>query len=63
MRVAAAFVADDALAAGLVPGVLAAPGGDVLHAFGGAAVAGGALAGGAVAAAGVCEDQDKEDCE
>ena len=42
--VASALVRDDALAAGLAPGVFGAPGGDVQDAAGGAADAGIALA-------------------
>lgn len=55
MGIASAFVRDDALAAGLVPVVLAAPCGNVLNVLGGAAVAGRTLAGGAVAAAGISQ--------
>jgi hypothetical protein len=61
--VSSALVGDDALTAGLIPAVLAAPRGDVDDVSGGAAVAGGAFAGGAVAAAGVGGEQGEEEAE
>lgn len=59
--IAAALVGDDAFAAGLIPAVLAAPGGDVLDLPGGAAGAGGALAGGTVATAVLCEGEEYQE--
>lgn len=56
--VAPALVRNDALAAGLAPAVLRAPGRDVEHAAGGAADAGAALARGTVAAARVGQAED-----
>lgn len=53
----------DTFAACLVPGVFGAPGSNVLHGLGGAAVACWTLAGGAVSTAGVCESENKEKCE
>lgn len=58
--VTSGLVRDNALAAGLVPGVFGAPGGDVLHVFGGSTVAGGASSRGTVSSAGVSEDEGYE---
>ena len=40
MSVSSGFMGDDALAAGLVPGILSAPGGNILHILGSSTVAG-----------------------
>ena len=59
--ISSGLVGDDALAASLVPRVFGAPGSNVFHFFGGAAVAGGASSGGTVATAGVGENEGEEE--
>jgi len=60
MGVASALMRNDASAAGLIPGIPAAPRGDINSVFVVAAVAGTTLAGRTVAPAGVSQDQAQQ---
>jgi len=61
ISISSTFVWDDTFAACLVPWVFSTPGSNILHVFGGSAVAGGASAGGAVSSTWVSKHKGEQE--